>query len=289
MDPGIQTPLMIGAWRADPMLDQLSRGTTLVKLEPRTMRLLLCLARRPGEVISVGELLDLVWGGVIVGSDSVYQAVAVLRRTLGDTANDSSYIATVPRRGYRLVAKVAPIPDGDVSPPAVPPDNSALPPSRRFPVQWVAIQASVLLVGIVVLSWVQSRGLHDNVDVTPNLFAGFWAGNLETCNPSKTFSGPFTVAISNAASGTLHLIYHAYGPDGSIRLTGAYDLAVLGTNAKSLMPEGIFYSISGQGLDVNYPAVCQHGVLRRQGLRHQSAYSGDVGPSFRRMAGQDSG
>jgi transcriptional activator of cad operon len=48
-----------------------------------------------------------VWGGVVVTQDSVYQAVASLRRVLGDDPKSPTYIATVPRRGYRLVAPVS--------------------------------------------------------------------------------------------------------------------------------------------------------------------------------------
>ncbi len=72
------------------------------------MRLLLCLAERAGEVVSIDELLDQVWSGVIVTPDSVYQAVASLRRQLGDDAKEPAYIATVPRLGYRMVATVTP-------------------------------------------------------------------------------------------------------------------------------------------------------------------------------------
>lgn len=72
------------------------------------MRLLLCLAEHPGEVVSIDELLDQVWTGVAVSPDSVYQAVASLRRQLGDDPKQPSYIATVPRQGYRMVAAVSP-------------------------------------------------------------------------------------------------------------------------------------------------------------------------------------
>jgi DNA-binding winged helix-turn-helix (wHTH) protein len=34
----------IGAWRVDPALDEISKGNETVKLEPLTMRLLVCLA-----------------------------------------------------------------------------------------------------------------------------------------------------------------------------------------------------------------------------------------------------
>ncbi len=72
------------------------------------MRLLLCLAQRAGEVVSIDDLLEEAWAGVVVTPDSVYQAVASLRRLLGDDAKQPAYIATVPRLGYRLVAPVSP-------------------------------------------------------------------------------------------------------------------------------------------------------------------------------------
>src|SRR5437762_7215171 len=101
------TPLRIGIWRVDPVSDQISReGGGAVRVETQTMRLLLYLAERPGQVVSIEELLEQVWSGVIVTSDSVYQAVASLRRVLGDDPKQPGYIATVPRRGYRLVATV---------------------------------------------------------------------------------------------------------------------------------------------------------------------------------------
>jgi transcriptional activator of cad operon len=72
------------------------------------MRLLLCLAGHAGEVVSIDDLLNQVWPGVTVTSDSVYQAVATPRRQLGDDSKQPTYIATVPRLGYRMVATVSP-------------------------------------------------------------------------------------------------------------------------------------------------------------------------------------
>src|SRR5262249_413605 len=103
----------MGPWRVDPTRDEISRDGTTVKLEPRTMRVLMCLAQRAGEVVSVNELLHTVWKDLVVTQYSVYQAIAVLRRALGDDPKDPIYIASVLRRGYRLVAPVeaeAPVP-----------------------------------------------------------------------------------------------------------------------------------------------------------------------------------
>lgn len=72
------------------------------------MRLLLCLAEHAGEVVSIDDLLNHVWSGVVVTQDSVYQSVASLRRLLGDDPKQPSYIETMPRLGYRMIATVSP-------------------------------------------------------------------------------------------------------------------------------------------------------------------------------------
>jgi adenylate cyclase len=96
--------IQIGEWTVHPALDCISRGTETQKLEPRAMRLLLCLADAAGAVVSVDRLLAEVWPDVVVGSASVYQAVSQLRKILGDVDPSPTYIATVPRKGYRLIA-----------------------------------------------------------------------------------------------------------------------------------------------------------------------------------------
>jgi|HubBroStandDraft_6_1064221.scaffolds.fasta_scaffold03962_4 transcriptional activator of cad operon len=79
------------------------------------MRLLLCLAAHAGEVVSIDDLLDQVWSDVVVAPDSVYQAITSLRRLLGDDPKQPTYIATVPRLGYRMVAPVSPWTDQSVA------------------------------------------------------------------------------------------------------------------------------------------------------------------------------
>jgi transcriptional activator of cad operon len=108
MDQPAGTSLRIGAWRVNPSSGQISREGETVRVEARSMRLLMHLAERAGQVVSIDELLEHVWTGVIVTPDSVYQAVTSLRRLLGDDAKQPAYIATVPRLGYRMVANVSP-------------------------------------------------------------------------------------------------------------------------------------------------------------------------------------
>jgi transcriptional activator of cad operon len=113
--------LRIGAWCLNPASGQISRDGETARVEVRTMRLLLCLAEHAGKVVSIDDLLDQVWSDVTVAPDSVYQAVTSLRRLLGDDPKQPTYIETVPRLGYRLVATVSPwtdTSDSELSAPA---------------------------------------------------------------------------------------------------------------------------------------------------------------------------
>jgi TolB-like protein len=117
--------LRIANVRVDPTLDELCKDGRTIKLEPKAMQLLLCLTERAGEVLSVEQLLDLVWKDVVVSHASVYAAVAALRRSLGDDPKNPTYIANVARRGYRLIAPVSRWEDAPADPttsaaPAVP-------------------------------------------------------------------------------------------------------------------------------------------------------------------------
>jgi transcriptional activator of cad operon len=107
MDRPSTARLRIGIWHVNPTSGQISRDGETVRVEARTMRLLMYLAEHAGQVVSIDELLREVWSGVIVTSDSVYQAVASLRRVLGDDPKQPTYIATVPRLGYRMIAQVS--------------------------------------------------------------------------------------------------------------------------------------------------------------------------------------
>lgn len=109
MNSAARAGLRIGDLCVYPAIDEIQKDGVTIKLEPRAMRLLMCLAERSGHVVSVEELLESVWKDVIVSPDSVYAAVAALRRILGEDPKNPTYIANVPRRGYRLIASVSPL------------------------------------------------------------------------------------------------------------------------------------------------------------------------------------
>jgi len=162
MDQATTAPFTLGDWSVDPALNCITREGETTRLEPRTMRLLTCLAERAGQVVSADDLLDQVWPNVIVTPDSVYQAVAALRRLLGDNSKEPRYIVTVPRQGYRMVASVKPA--MLVQLPAVAPESIAIElpaPKSRGPrkipsLRAVAIALPILLV-LGLVGWFAYR------------------------------------------------------------------------------------------------------------------------------------
>lgn len=158
--------LLIGEWRVDPVSGDISRDPSRgaiqnaesTRLEARSLRLLLCLAEHAGETVSQDDLVNKVWPDVAVSPDSVYQAIATLRRVLGDDAKRPAYIATIPRLGYRLLAPVGPWEEpqanqqGDRQPvQSIVPEPTNLPTRswRRRPLVAGAAFFLVLMVGLV--------------------------------------------------------------------------------------------------------------------------------------------
>ncbi len=144
----------IGAWIADPSDDTLTRGTESLKIEPRMMRLLVCLAESSGAVLSQEHLLTEVWAGVVVGPASVYQSVSQLRKVLGDTGTPPAYIETVARKGYRLIAPVSrPEPAKLTAPDSAGPELAA----RRQRLRWMRSLAAAVLVAIAAGAFIWLR------------------------------------------------------------------------------------------------------------------------------------
>ncbi|MDZ4290902.1 MAG: winged helix-turn-helix domain-containing protein [Hydrogenophaga sp.] len=73
------------------------------ELGARAFDLLLCLLLHRDRVVSKGEILDLVWPGLVVEENNLSVQVSALRKVLGSQA-----IATIPGRGYRFALDLLP-------------------------------------------------------------------------------------------------------------------------------------------------------------------------------------
>lgn len=95
-----------GEWQVNPSANSLRLGHQLKQLEPKAMDVLLFLCQRAGEVVSGDEIVSHCWPGVDMGDNPLHKIINQLRRALGDSATESSYIETIRKRGYRTLAEV---------------------------------------------------------------------------------------------------------------------------------------------------------------------------------------
>jgi len=112
MRPGTQNPSVIRFenYELDLAAEELRKQGSSLKLQPQPFKILAYLASRPGELITRQELRDHVWpGDTFVDFDlAINQAIKQIRAVLNDDAERPRVIATLPRRGYRFIAKPAP-------------------------------------------------------------------------------------------------------------------------------------------------------------------------------------
>ena len=116
---GKPTSSQFGPFLIDVGERMLRRDGEPVPLTPKAFDVLVALLERPGQLITKEELLQKVWPETFVEESNLAYNVFALRKALGDTAENSQYIETVPKKGYRFRATVIPAyPDGNRQPAA---------------------------------------------------------------------------------------------------------------------------------------------------------------------------
>jgi len=178
----VQQGFRISDWRVEPQLNTLTGPDKTAHLEPKVMQVLLCLAEQAGQVIPKERLIQRVWPDTFVSDDVLTRSISELRRAFGDDAKEPRFIQTIPRGGYRLIARVfsTDVEQGIAAPsqavhgetvrlhgyrstaPLVGPrrardrDEARAAAKRSFLRPWVAVAFLSLLV-ITVLVWVLWR------------------------------------------------------------------------------------------------------------------------------------
>lgn len=108
----MDTKLNVGAWRVDFLEGWLEPRGVFTRGErqhpdARLMQVLKVLVENAGHTVSIERILKAAWCDRVVSRDSVTTAIYQLRQLLRDDTDSPRYIASEPRRGYRLVAKVS--------------------------------------------------------------------------------------------------------------------------------------------------------------------------------------
>ena len=145
-----------GPFRLDVAAQQLTRAGRPVDLTPKAFRTLVVLVHHHDRVVTKEEIIRAVWPDSYVSDDSLSQNIWTLRRALGDHSAHPEYIATLARRGYRVIAPVA-----SVAPASVARDEprsqaagggEQVPASRHALLGGVRPRARVWIGGIALLT-----------------------------------------------------------------------------------------------------------------------------------------
>ena len=102
-----------------------------IRLEPKVMQVLVCLAAHAGDAVPKERLMQAVWPDTFVGEDVLTRAISELRRAFGDDAREPRFIQTIAKGGYRLIAGVSPNADKTVPRQNRTPQRRRRPPSRK--------------------------------------------------------------------------------------------------------------------------------------------------------------
>lgn len=94
--------LQFGPFRVHPTQGLAKHGRE-IRVTPKSLSVLIALARRKGRIVTKEELFASVWTGRFVADSTLSSCIRELRVALGDDARNPRYIETVHRRGFRLL------------------------------------------------------------------------------------------------------------------------------------------------------------------------------------------
>ena len=193
-----------GPFTLIPAEKRLLRDGLPVALTPKAFDLLVVLVQDADHLLEKSELMNLVWPDSFVEESNLSVKVSELRRALGDGANETALIETVPRRGYRFIGevRVRPAEEPQVEPTgddhAHISDSDIDLPRRRL--IWPIVAAIAGVLAIVAFVGMNGGGLRDRLfptgEVTPiSSLAVLPLENLSGDNAQDYFADGMTEAL----------------------------------------------------------------------------------------------
>lgn len=105
MNARVSRMYRFGDFMLDPVEQQLRCKDREIFLRPKAFETLLCLVERQGHLVRKNDLMDKVWPETAVSEAVLSHCIAEVRHALKDDPGKPSFVATVPRLGYKFLAK----------------------------------------------------------------------------------------------------------------------------------------------------------------------------------------
>lgn len=163
--------LRFDAFEIDLRTAELRKHGIRIKLRGQPQQILAMLLERPGEMISREEIRRRLWPAdtFVDFEHSVNTAIKTLRQALGDSAEQPQFVETLPKLGYRFIAKVEAAAaqetrsvltaaGTEAEPPSAP--LATVKPRSGFARRWLAFAgalAVVVVAALTGLNWFRSR------------------------------------------------------------------------------------------------------------------------------------
>ena len=182
VDLAAEPPFVLGRARIDPSAHEYTIRGESTRMQPQTMKVLVALHDRAGEVVSRDELIDRCWGSRIVGDDVINRCISLLRPF--GAASEGFRIETISGAGYRLV-------------------EGQLPASPAPRLRWIAA-AAVLAIAIAALfAWAfDRRPPSQGLPPTPSVsVAAFTTEDGDPLARQVALAAPTSISQMMAESG----------------------------------------------------------------------------------------
>jgi TolB-like protein/DNA-binding winged helix-turn-helix (wHTH) protein/Tfp pilus assembly protein PilF len=143
-------------FEVDVRAGELRKAGVRLKLPGQPFQVLAILLESPGEVVTREELQKRLWPDTFVDVDhNLNTAINKIREVLGDSAESPRFVETLPRRGYRFIGPLTPLPAAERQPAT---QSSHV---RKYVTVGAAFFFLVTLSGAAFLKWRLARPAAD--------------------------------------------------------------------------------------------------------------------------------
>jgi len=149
--------ISFGPFAADLQTQELRKRGVRLRLPGQSFQILKMLVERPGELVTREELHAALWPSdtFVDFEHGVNAAVNRLRDVLGDSAENPTFIETLPRRGYKFIAPVE-TPESKESTVSVSADRLEPPPEKKL-LKRAGLVAGVAALALVFVAYWRSE------------------------------------------------------------------------------------------------------------------------------------